>query len=137
MTMTTTSSITSTAATSDSSLTQAAGGQLGKDTFLKLLAAQLQHQNPLNPTDDQQFLAQMAQMSEVEQVTNMAKGQQEITRSQQMTEAVSLIGRTVTWLDANGSHDAVVDSVQAGANGPTVTAGGQSGLRPADLVEVR
>jgi flagellar basal-body rod modification protein FlgD len=132
----TTTPITSTT-TSSSSFTQAAGGQIGKDTFLKLLAAQLQHQNPLNPTDDQQFLAQMAQMSEVEQVTNMAKGQEEITRSQQMTEAVSLIGRSVTWLDANGTHSAVVESVQAGADGPTVTAGGQAGLRPADLVEVR
>jgi flagellar basal-body rod modification protein FlgD len=135
--MSTTNPISATTTATGSSFTQAAGGALGKDTFLKLLAAQLQHQNPLNPTDDQQFLAQMAQMSEVEQVTNMAQGQQEITRSQQMTEAVSLIGRTVTWLDANGSQSAVVESVQAGANGPTVTAGGQSGLRPADLVEVR
>jgi flagellar basal-body rod modification protein FlgD len=134
--MTTINTTTTTAATSSSSFSQAAG-QIGKDTFLKLLAAQLQHQNPLNPTDDQQFLAQMAQMSEVEQVTNMAAGQQEITRSQQMTEAVSLIGRTVTWLDENGPHSAVVESVQAGALGPTVTAGGQAGLRPADLVEVR
>ena len=132
----TTTPITSTT-TSSNAMTSAAGGQIGKDTFLKLLAAQLQHQNPLNPTDDQQFLAQMAQMSEVEQVTNMAKGQEEITRSQQMTEAVSLIGRTVTWLDQNGSHSAVVESVQAGTNGPTVTAGGQAGLSPADLIEVR
>jgi len=135
--MTPTNPITTTTSTSSSSFTQAAGGALGKDTFLKLLAAQLKNQNPLNPTDDQQFLAQMAQMSEVEQVTNMAQGQQEIARSQQMTEAVSLIGRTVTWLDANGSHSAVVDSVQAGANGPTVTAGSQTGLSPADLIEVR
>ena len=44
---------------------------------------------------------------------------------------------TVTWLDANGQQSAVVDSVQAGSNGPTVTAGGQPGLRPADLVEVK
>jgi flagellar basal-body rod modification protein FlgD len=135
--MTTINTTTTTGATGNSSFAQAAGGQIGKDTFLKLLAAQLQHQNPLNPTDDQQFLAQMAQMSEVEQVTNMARGQEEITRSQQMTEAVSLIGRTVTWLDADGSHSAAVESVQAGANGPTVTAGGQAGLHPADLVEVR
>jgi flagellar basal-body rod modification protein FlgD len=133
----TTNPITSSTNATQSSFSQAAGGALGKDTFLKLLAAQLQHQNPLNPTDDQQFLAQMAQMSTVEQVTNLAQGQQEATRSQQMTEAVSLIGRTVTWQDQNGPHSAVVDSVQAGANGPTVTAGDQTGLSPADLVEVR
>jgi flagellar basal-body rod modification protein FlgD len=131
-------SITPTTTTSTSSaLTQATNSQLGKDTFLKLLAAQLQNQNPLNPTDDQQFLAQMAQMSEVEQVTNLAQSQQQATSSQQMTEAVSLIGRTVTWLDASGTQSAVVESVQAGANGPTITAGGQAGLRPADLVEVK
>jgi flagellar basal-body rod modification protein FlgD len=126
-----------TSSTTGSALTQATNSQLGKDTFLKLLAAQLQNQNPLNPTDDQQFLAQMAQMSEVEQVTNLAQGQQEATRSQQMTEAVGLIGHTVSWLDANGTQSAVVESVQAGANGPTITAGGQPGLRPADLVEVK
>ena len=126
-----------TATTTDGALTQATNSQLGKDTFLKLLAAQLQNQNPLNPTDDQQFLAQMAQMSEVEQVTNLALSQQQATRSQQMTEAVGLIGHTVSWLDANGEQSAVVESVQAGQDGPTITAGGQPGLRPADLVEVK
>jgi flagellar basal-body rod modification protein FlgD len=126
-----------TSATTSSSATQALSSQIGKDTFLKLLAAQLKNQNPLNPTDDQQFLAQMAQMSEVEQVTNLAQGQQEATRSQQMTEAVGLIGHTVSWLDANGTQSAVVASVQAGVDGPTITAGDQAGLRPADLTEVK
>lgn len=133
--MTTISPTTTT--TTSSSATQALSSQIGKDTFLKLLAAQLKNQNPLNPTDDQQFLAQMAQMSEVEQVTNLAQGQQEATRSQQMTEAVGLIGHTVSWLDANGTQSAVVESVQAGADGPTITAGAQAGLRPADLTEVK
>src|SRR2546421_13117341 len=90
-----------TTSTGGNAVTQATNSQIGKDTFLKLLAAQLQNQNPLNPTDDQQFLAQMAQMSEVEQVTNLAASQQEATSSQQMTEAVGLIGRTGSLLDAN------------------------------------
>src|SRR5436305_15150033 len=102
--MTTINPTTTTSTTGDSTLTQATNSQIGKDTFLKLLAAQLQNQNPLNPTDDQQFLAQMAQMSEVEQVTNLAASQEQATSSQQMTEAVGLIGRTVTWLDANGQQ---------------------------------
>jgi flagellar basal-body rod modification protein FlgD len=135
--MTTTTQITSTGTTSNSSFTQAAGGQLDKDTFLKLLAAQLQHQNPLNPTDDQQFLAQMAQMSQLEQTTNMAKGQEELIRSQQLTAAVSLLGHTVTWLDPNGSQEGVVESVQSTPYGPMVTAGGTSGLDPALLMEVK
>jgi len=43
-----------------------------KDTFLKLLVAQLQYQNPLNPTDSVQFVTQLAQFSQLEQTTQMA-----------------------------------------------------------------
>ena len=44
-----------------------------KDTFLKLLVAQLQYQNPLNPTDSTQFVTQLAQFSQLEQTTQMAE----------------------------------------------------------------
>ena len=43
-----------------------------KDTFLKLLVAQLQYQNPLDPTDSVQFVTQLAQFSQLEQTTQMA-----------------------------------------------------------------
>src|SRR3954468_3745152 len=131
MNVTSATTTTTAASTSKNASSNAMNAAMGKDTFLKLLAAQLQHQNPLNPTDDQAFLGQMAQMSELEQITNMAQGQTESAQSARMTEAVSLIGRTVTWADQNGPHSAVVDSVQAGDNGPTVTAGGVTGLSPA------
>ena len=42
-----------------------------KDTFLKLLVAQLQNQSPLNPTDGTQFVAQLAQFSQLEQSISM------------------------------------------------------------------
>jgi flagellar basal-body rod modification protein FlgD len=44
-----------------------------KDTFLKLLVAQLQYQNPLDPTDSVQFVTQLAQFSQLEQTTQMAE----------------------------------------------------------------
>lgn len=42
--------------------------QLGKETFLKLLVAQIKNQNPLNPADGVEFLTQLAQFSELEQM---------------------------------------------------------------------
>ncbi|HBY20615.1 MAG: hypothetical protein A2Y24_08530 [Clostridiales bacterium GWE2_32_10] len=44
---------------------------LDKDAFLNLLVTQLQYQDPLNPTDDKQFIAQMAQFSSLEQMQNL------------------------------------------------------------------
>jgi len=54
-----------------STVAQAANNQLDKDTFLQLLVAQIRNQNPLNPADGVQFVSQLAQFSELEQVMAM------------------------------------------------------------------
>ena len=59
-------SITSTAASATSATSSA--NTLGQNAFLKLLIAQLQNQDPLNPTDSTTFVSQLAQFSELEQV---------------------------------------------------------------------
>ncbi len=46
--------------------------EMGKDDFLKLLITQLTHQDPTNPVNDQDFIAQMAQFSSLEQMNNMS-----------------------------------------------------------------
>ena len=48
--------------------------QLGKDDFLKLLITQLTQQDPTNPMKDQDFIAQMAQFSSLEQMKNISSG---------------------------------------------------------------
>jgi len=47
------------------------GKVVGKDDFLKLLVAQIRNQNPLNPADGVEFLSQLAQFSQLEQLINI------------------------------------------------------------------
>jgi flagellar basal-body rod modification protein FlgD len=72
-----------------SAITAATGGQqLGQQAFLQLLTTQLSNQDPMDPMDDTQFLAQLAQFSTVEGVDNLQT-------TDAGTQAVSLIGKTV------------------------------------------
>lgn len=77
-------------------------GELGKDAFLKILITQLQNQDPTNPMDDREFIAQMAQFSSLEQMQNMTKAMENILVSQQETQLMSysnFIGKSVKWHD--------------------------------------
>ncbi|MFJ3076629.1 MULTISPECIES: flagellar hook assembly protein FlgD [Pseudomonas] len=71
---------------------------LGKDAFLQLLVTQMQHQNPLDPQDNSEFVAQLAQFSSLEGITNLNDSVTSITNamaSSQALQASSLVGRSV------------------------------------------
>jgi len=70
-------------------------GELGRDAFLRLLVTQLQHQDPTKPMEDQQFIAQMAQFSSLEQMTNINEAIQNLHKSSRASEAFSLLGKKV------------------------------------------
>ena len=108
---------------------------MGKDDFLKLLVGQLQHQDPMQPADDTQFIGQMAQFSQLEQETNTASSTDSLVR----TSTLSLIGRTVTYLDAsNASQTGVVTEVDLSKNGnPTLTVDGQGGIDAGSVTVVK
>src|SRR3954471_89686 len=102
---------------------------LGKDDFLKLLVGQLQHQDPLAPSDDQQWIGQMAQFSQLEQVSNTAETTQKIVDTLNMNGTLSLIGRTVTYLDeAGAAHTGAVQTVDVAGGAASLTVDGVSGI---------
>ncbi|WP_199617963.1 flagellar hook capping FlgD N-terminal domain-containing protein [Paenibacillus alkalitolerans] len=91
------------------------GNELGKDQFLHILITQLRHQDPMQPMQDREFIAQMAQFSTVEQIMNMGN---ELTMLRQSFGFSSgLIGKTVTWnvYDASGkisgTKTGIVDAI--------------------------
>ena len=71
---------------------------LGKDDFLKLLVTQLQYQDPMNPMENKDFIAQTAQFSALEQMQNINQNFNFFMRMQAVSNASSLIGREVTYL---------------------------------------
>ncbi|MFC4970836.1 flagellar hook capping FlgD N-terminal domain-containing protein [Paenibacillus sp. GCM10023248] len=87
---------------------------LGKDDFLKILITQLQNQDPTQPLQDKEFIAQMAQFTSVEQLTNMASEMKLMRQS--LGYVSNLIGKSITWdeTDASGTtteKSGVVDSI--------------------------
>jgi flagellar basal-body rod modification protein FlgD len=92
-----------------------------KDTFLKLLVAQLKYQDPSNPADSTQFLAQTAQFTQVEKLGDIA----DLLKSQRLTGVSGLVGHNVTYMDENGAHQSGVVSAAKlnGDSEPTLRIG--------------
>src|SRR4029078_4039193 len=76
--------------------TSSASADLGEVDFMKLIIAQMQNQNPLEPEKDSDFMAQMAQFEALNQMRAMATGMKAMQGMTELTSASSMIGRTVT-----------------------------------------
>jgi len=88
---------------------------LNQADFLKLLVAQIQYQDPMNPQSDTQMAAQMAQFTTLQQTTQS-------TNSLAMMQANSLIGSTVTvQVDSQNSAQGVVTGVTVSSGTPEIT----------------
>ncbi|MCS7234198.1 MAG: flagellar hook assembly protein FlgD [Synergistetes bacterium] len=79
---------------------KSSNSELDKNAFLKLLITQLRYQDPLSPMDDKEFVAQMAQFSTLEQVTNMSKDLETFLVNFSYSLFVNLIGKTVKFTDS-------------------------------------
>ena len=100
-------------------------GVLDKDSFLKLLVAQLKYQDPMAPSDPAAMMQQSSQMAMVERLEELQKSTAQLLTSEKASGAAALIGRTVTWTDpATGAEKAgAVRSVRLGPAGPSLVIG--------------
>jgi flagellar basal-body rod modification protein FlgD len=77
---------------------------LGKEDFLKLLITELRYQDALNPVNDREMIAQLAQFSSLEQMQNLGSKVEELAKAQNAAQATSLISRTVTAVNSDGEE---------------------------------
>ena len=106
--------------------------EMGKDDFLKLLVGQLRHQDPMNPMEDKDFMGQMAQFSQLEQMTNVAS-------TLRNERAFSLIGREVSYNNKETGElkSGTVEKVSIEAGKTTLTIAGVSGIETDAVTEVK
>lgn len=133
-----TSAATSSASQASAEATENPGAQLGKNDFLKLMVAQLQAQNPLEPTSDTEYVAELAQFSQLEQTSNLAQTTASAAGEQRVAQAVALIGHKVSFLSpATGTTvEGEVQNAEISANGATLTVAGEAGIEPSQITEV-
>ncbi len=97
--------------------------ELDKDDFLKILLTQLTHQDPSEPMKDKEFIAQMAQFSSLEQMTNMANSFQKLSGVLSSSRAMSTLGREVEIINGDQVINGTVDAV-SGREFPQVLVNG-------------
>lgn len=91
---------------------------LGKDDFLKILLTQLSNQDPLQPMQDTEFIAQMAQFTSLEQLMGISSQINLLQQSMGMSS--NLIGREITWIEDGTSNTLDGEVLEPGARTGTV-----------------
>lgn len=98
---------------------------LDKDAFLQLLVAQMRYQDPSKPMDSTQFMAQNAQLTTVEKLTELADVARNAFTTQQRLAAASMVGQSITWQTTEGVRNSgIVSAASMAGNSPTVTVDG-------------
>jgi flagellar basal-body rod modification protein FlgD len=109
---------------------------LGQQDFLKLLVTKMSSQDPMNPQQDTEFIAQMAQFSTLEESKTMQSDIASLRAQQEVLMANGLIGRNVTLNDGKTDvASGVVQSISMSGPNPMVVVGGKSyGLDEVSLI---
>jgi flagellar basal-body rod modification protein FlgD len=114
---------------------------LGKDDFLKILVGEMQNMDPMDSSnqDPTQSVTQMTQYSILEQLQNLSASEDSALTSQQQSQSLALLGKTVDYTAADGSDaSGLVQKVDFAADGTSqLTIGGVTGIKPAAITGVQ
>ena len=92
--------------------------ELKTEDFIKMMITQLQNQDPLEPAKNQELLAQMSQIGQLQSATTMQESLKGMVLQNQIGAASGLIGKTVQGLDAQDEPvTGLVNSVKVGSDG--------------------
>lgn len=111
----------------------ASGSTLGLQDFMRILLTQLTYQDPLKPMDNEQFMAQMAQFSALEQTQQLNAKVQQLMDSQAALQSVALIGRTVDLQTPSGAATATVSALSLQGDAPLLSVTLANGTVLADV----
>lgn len=96
-------------------------GSIGLQDFLKILLTQLTYQDPLKPMDNQEFMAQIAQFTSLEQTQQINTKLDTLLSSQSSLQSVGLIGKTVEVTTQSGTAIGTVSSLSLASGSPQLT----------------
>lgn len=102
-----TTAVNNAAAPAKTSNNKATSNAMGKNEFLKILAAQLQNQDPTSPASNTEFVAQLAQFSSLEQLQNIASS----LSAMSLMQSAGLIGKTAVAQMNGTSITGMVESI--------------------------
>lgn len=138
---TTANQTTGTSGPSSSSGSSNPTSKLGESAFLTLLSAELKYQNPLQPMNNTQFVAELAQFSQLSAVNSQTSTLQQILQAVQgggsgsnsLINASQLIGKVVT---TQSGQSGAVTSVSQTSTGLTFDVSGIGTIKPSDITKV-
>lgn len=117
--------IGSTLGAADSAL--GSNSSISQNDFLKLFLTELNFQDPLEPLDNREFLAQIAQFSSLEQNKQAVDGISNVAFLNSTSQAVTMLGRSIDFIGVSGTQNGTVSAVSFTAEGPALTVKTASG----------
>ena len=120
--------------TTTSGTASSVAGSLNEGDFLNLMMDQMKNQDPLNPSDPTQYMAELASFSSLDEQIQIQESSSQTASNQAASSALQMLGQNVNYTDSNGnSGSGTVTAVDFTSSGPTLTIGGTSGISLSEI----